>query len=84
MQKLNRWIKNFLHRSHYVLVFLIVLVAAIFVTFLLVSNGSEDWKLLLPLVGGAISLIYIIEKQHLDEATLFANCSPNSTPVTTS
>ncbi len=53
------------------LVVLIVLVAAIFVTFLLVSNGSEDWKLLLPLVGGAISLIYIIEKQHLDEAALF-------------
>ena len=34
-------------------------------------KSVDDWKILLPFVGGAISLIYIIEKQQLDEALLF-------------
>jgi len=48
----------------------IVVVIASALSIVFYSRGG-DWKVLLTIVGGAISLIYVIEKQQLDEAILF-------------
>lgn len=66
---LNIRIKYYLHRFHYLIVGGIIL--ASLVTSILLSRNGDDWKIVWPIIGAAISLIYIIEKQQLDEAQLF-------------
>jgi hypothetical protein len=66
---MNTTVKFLLHRYHYPIVGLIIAIA-IALLVRLYHNG-EDWKVFLPAIGAAISLVYIIEKQQLDEALLF-------------
>lgn len=66
---MNTKIKFLLHEWHYVIVFTIVLLVA--VLSLVWYQRGDDWKTLLPIVGGAVSLIYIFQKQQLEEAVLF-------------
>ena len=61
--------KYFLHRYHFQLI-LIVIVGTVAISIWLYNRG-DDWKLFLPVIGGAVSLIYVVEKQQLDEARLF-------------
>lgn len=66
---MNTRIKFFLHEWHYLIVLGIV-VTTIGLSFLWFQK-ADDWKALLPIVGGAVPLIYIFQKQQLDEAILF-------------
>ena len=61
--------KYFLHKHHYSLVGAVVLSAAILSV--LFYRRGDDWKLFLPVIGGGVSLIYVIKKQQLEEAKLF-------------
>jgi hypothetical protein len=61
--------KYFLHRYHFQLI-LVVIVGTVAISFWFYTRG-DDWKLFLPAIGGAVSLIYVVEKQQLDEASLF-------------
>lgn len=62
-------LKYWLLRNHYLLVLFVIIVAVII--FAAFYRNQADWQILVTVVGGAISLIYIIEKQQLDEARLF-------------
>lgn len=66
---MNNKIKFFLHRYHYLIVG-VTIITVIGLGFWLYSSG-EDWKILIPIILASVSLIYIIEKQQLDEANLF-------------
>lgn len=61
--------KYFLHRYHVVIVLTVVIVSVLLSVWL--YAGGDDWKLFLPVMGGAFSLVYVIEKQQLEEAKLF-------------
>src|SRR3569623_283181 len=67
--RLNRWIKFFLHRHHYVVAF-VLMIASVVVAYIVCKN-AEDWRVMVPIFIAFGSLIYIIEKQQLDEALLF-------------
>lgn len=66
---MNITVKYFLHKYHYFITGVIIVLVTI-LSFVFYRNG-EDWKILFPIIGGAVSLIYIVEKQQLDEALLF-------------
>jgi len=51
------------------LIFLVIVFAVVISIWFYVKG--DDWKLFLPVVGAAVSLIYVIQKQQLEEAKLF-------------
>lgn len=55
---------------HHIWVFSVIAIGLFIVTLLQAVLGF-DWKVLLTAVGGSVSLIYIVEKQRLDETILF-------------
>lgn len=61
--------KYWLLRNHYLLVAGVLGFAAILFT--VFYRSQSDWQILVTVVGGSVSLIYIIEKQQLEEARLF-------------
>jgi hypothetical protein len=61
--------KYFIHRNHFWFIGAIIVVAVVLAVAL--YRRSEDWRVLLPVIGGAVSFIYIIERQLLEEAKLF-------------
>ena len=61
--------KYFLHKHYSWLIGIVVLMVTV-LSIILYFRG-DDWKVLLTVIGGSVSLIYVIEKQQLDEAKLF-------------
>jgi len=61
--------KYFIHRNHFWFIAAIIVTALVLAVVLYRRN--EDWRVLLPVIGGTVSLIYIIERQFLEEARLF-------------
>lgn len=66
---MNIGTKYFLHRYHFPLIVLVI-VFAVVISIWFYARG-DDWKLFLPVIGAAVSLIYVIQKQQLEEAKLF-------------